>query len=101
MPRKEIRDNFRVEIIPNVRCYGFVVADEQEACEKIVEQVRRHVDDVSSVRVVSDDASACEFCGRRWTEDDARYNGGCCDKDQELEDQRLAALQRQINKQPE
>lgn len=32
----------------------------------------------------------CEHCGSRWTEASRTYNGGCCDKDQETEDQRLA-----------
>lgn len=93
MPRKEQRDNFRVEITPNVyRCYGLVVADAKEVCEQIVEQVRRHVDDVAIVQIISDDAIVCEFCGNRWTEDDTLYNGGCCDEDQKREDDRLADL---------
>jgi len=97
MPRKNLRNNYRVEITPRTTAFGIVVGDEKDACEKIVEQVRRHVDDVASVYVVSDDASVCEFCGRRWTEDDALYNGGCCDEDQKREDDRWEKMQRKTD----
>ena len=52
-------------------------------CEGIAKDVRRHVDDVARAFVVDETEDACEFCGSKWTEDSASYNGGCCDKDEE------------------
>ncbi len=52
----------------------------RKRCERIVEQIWRHVDDVIDARVVGD-GLICEFCGHQWTEQNPRYNGGCCKQD--------------------
>lgn len=49
----------------------------------IVEQVRRHVDDVGLVTIVEDAEDVCSHCGRPWTEPkESPHNGGCCAKDE-------------------
>ena len=52
-------------------------------CEDIVQQIKRHIDDVSYVGLDWDVSKQCEFCGSDWTEDSKTSNGGCCDKDEE------------------
>jgi len=59
-----------------------------QCCEEIAAAIRRHVDDVGSVRVVRDSRDVCSFCGCDWTELSEEYNGGCCDEDCAAEDQR-------------
>lgn len=103
MSRKTTQENFRVVIEPRgIGQFGsismsdsFFCKDEadrqcqyKQRCEEIVTEVRRHVDNIGHVSVESDDVHACEHCGARWTEDSAEYNGGCCDKDQEAQDER-------------
>lgn len=50
--------------------------------EKMVEQIKRHVDDVGNVTVEADGEYVCEHCGSKWTEGNSPYNGGCCDEDE-------------------
>ena len=53
-----------------------------DTCEAIVDQIKRHVDDVGSVTTESEKEVVCEFCGSPWTEDaDSPHNGGCCEED--------------------
>lgn len=107
MSRKTTQENFRVVIEPKgIGQFGymsmsdsFFCKDEydrqrqyKERCEEIAADVKRHVDNVGSVSVESDTVHACEHCGYRWTEESSEYNGGCCDKDQEAQDERDRAL---------
>jgi len=65
----------------------------QERCNEIVNQIKRHVDAVGSIRIESDARLVCEFCGAEWTEGNDTYNGGCCGEDQAAyEKQTLASL---------
>lgn len=103
--RKLKNENYRVMIEP--RCLGdlgsvilgdhYMCKDEadrqrqyRERCEQIANEVMRHVADVGSVCVDCDRVAVCEHCGSPWTEDDDQYNGGCCAKDQEVYDSRVA-----------
>lgn len=73
------KENYRVVVEP--RWIGIAGWDE-ETCNTIAEQIRRHVDDVDSIRIEFDQKSICEHCGWRWTEESDSYNGGCCDEDE-------------------
>lgn len=53
----------------------------QGRCEEMVEQIRRHVDNVRDARVVEETEAFCAYCGSEWTEAGDAYNGGCCDED--------------------
>jgi hypothetical protein len=68
------RDGWHLEVTPH--------DDTESACQAMRTAIRRHVDGVSTVTILSSDASHCSFCGSRWTEDDTAYNGGCCDRDE-------------------
>jgi len=50
----------------------------------VKKQIERHCDDIESIQIRHDTKAVCSFCGAKWTEEDAEYNGGCCDKDEEL-----------------
>lgn len=63
----------------------------RERCEEIMADVKRHVDNVGHVGIEHDTEHVCEHCGWKWTEDSDTYNGGCCQKDEEAEQARLAA----------
>lgn len=93
------KDNFRVVIDPvrAMRPFGLTTqatweSRMQDACEDIVADIRRHVDDVGYVQIVCDQEQVCEHCGYRWSEESKDYNGGCCEKDEAAEEAR-AALQ--------
>ncbi|TBW96706.1 hypothetical protein TP46_12350 [Xanthomonas citri pv. aurantifolii] len=57
----------------------------EERCREIVDQIKRHVDDVRSVEIESDHEAICSHCGSEWSEEDDAYNGGCCERDEEDE----------------
>jgi len=87
MPRKlDHCEDWHVEVYPKDYTYGFPILhddkDYEDACKKIVEQVRRHVDDTISVQIECKRKHVCGFCGSNWTEDSPDYNGGCCDEDE-------------------
>jgi len=101
MGKRTYQDNFRVVIEPRaLGDFGFgsiadwsVEPDEakrrreyEKRCQAIAASVRRHVDEIGSIRVASDTVQECEHCGARWTEDSPHYNGGCCDKDEGAHD---------------
>ena len=65
----------------------------RERCDAIRANVQRHVDGIGSVRVIADKVATCTHCGARWTEESPDYNGGCCDKDQEAQNDRIEARQ--------
>jgi protein-arginine kinase activator protein McsA len=95
--KKTYRENYRVVVEPrglgdfgSVRMSDSFIERDQEKlqkrykarCESIVEDIKRHVDDVSHAYVESDEAAVCSHCGSTWTEKTNQYNGGCCDADQ-------------------
>lgn len=53
--------------------------------DDVAKAIRRHVDSLGGVRVQAEKSEECEYCGAQWTEGDADFNGGCCDKDMEHE----------------
>jgi len=75
------KENYRVVIYPDVGGCFDPSRYELEICDNILKQVRRHVDDVATTYIVYDTNVYCSYCGKKWTEDDTNYNGGCCDKD--------------------
>ena len=100
MSKKIIRENYRVEVYPD---FGFCFRRQEEThlqhvlrlaemqkryCETIEKEIKRHVDDLQAVVIVSDATPVCEHCGSPWTESSPDYNGGCCQADQDPEDER-------------
>jgi|GEM_PF-1902643 len=81
--KKTKRFNYRVVVEPAI--YPFFSDTEQHIkaiCERIKEEIKRHVDNVSNVYINWDTQAYCEHCGHGWEEDE---NGCplCCDKAQE------------------
>lgn len=87
---------YHVEVSPGCTLFPrhsrleYAVKDERVQCETMVDQIKRHVDDVGSVSVVEEqeDEWVCSFCGYPWSEaDDSPHNGGCCAKDNDVLEQ--------------
>jgi hypothetical protein len=92
MPKIIRKSNFRVLVEPKrLGDYGSIRTsdsflrkpeqiekDYQRRCDDIVDQIKRHVDEVGDVSVDFDTESVCSHCGREWEEDE---NGEpvCCD----------------------
>jgi hypothetical protein len=68
-----------------------IAAEYESRCNEIAEQIKRHVDNVGSAFVEFDQGAVCDHCGYPWSEESTSYNGGCCQKDQDTEDARLAS----------
>ncbi|MHA1916271.1 MAG: hypothetical protein ACW97V_18120 [Promethearchaeota archaeon] len=53
----------------------------ENRCNEIIEQVKRHVDNIGAVHIDFDSEYSCEYCGSTWEEDE---NGMpmCCDEAQ-------------------
>ena len=82
------RLNFHVVVEPAVWLSTYAETAERR-CREIVASIKRHVDEVGSVAVQWDDNHTCEHCGESWTEKSHDYNGGCCQLDQDAEEQRI------------
>lgn len=95
---KRIQSNYHVKVFPRdagdfgmikISSNGFQHSKEEEIsiCEKIADQIRKHVDkyefDRGEVMVDFDVEDECEYCGMKWTELSSDYNGGCCEQDEE------------------
>jgi hypothetical protein len=90
MPKISKRTNYSVSVEPRKPwIYDITDLDEQmkSRCDDMVQQIKRHIDDVAWVGVVWETYNTCSFCGAVWTEDGNEFNGGCCDKDMENENQ--------------
>lgn len=95
------KHNFRVIIEPRrLGNFGFarmsdhllydsdetIQREYEKRCEEIVEDVKRHVDNVGHVSVEWDTEEVCSYCGRSWTESQDDLDHGfpkgspyCCD----------------------
>jgi len=76
------KGNFRVEVYPQTTAYGIKVSEEKDVCQSILNDIKRHVNDVQHAHIVYDEIARCSYCFDRWTEDGDTYNGGCCEADQ-------------------
>ena len=92
--KKIIKENYRVIIEPHYALYlrgEELEEDARRTCESIVEDIKRHVDEVGRVDIENDSREICEFCLREWDvyEKDDLEDGivaglpGCCNKAQE------------------
>lgn len=80
--RIEIRENYRVEVTPDLWGYNKTEDQAKAVCGEIAVSIRRHVDNVDSVAVNWDTRTVCSHCGRDWEE----YEDGCpccCDEAQD------------------
>lgn len=97
-----VKNNFRVVVTPRrLGDYGSirvsdtffgrkpedVQRDYQQRCDEIVEQIKRHVDEVGYVEIECDTEDKCSHCGSDWhvsTDDmDPEFPTGtpyCCDR---------------------
>ena len=78
-------ENFRVVVEPPM--YTVIRSDYTEkqyrsACDEIVQQIKRHVDNVQYVSTECDSKYICEYCGYTWEEDETG-EPMCCGKAQE------------------
>lgn len=94
MSSKFEHDNYHVEVYPKhpgdfggIFMSGITRTSEEEKreCERIADEINRHVNGAQKARLVFDASRVCEFCGSKWTEDSKTYNGGCCDLDESAE----------------
>lgn len=97
-----VKTNFKVVIEPRrLGNYGFVsvsdnftgrsseqiAKDYEKRCEEIIDQVKRHVDNVGYVGIENDSSERCSHCGNDWDvlpdDSDPDWPKGtpvCCDK---------------------
>jgi len=68
-----------------VKYSEYFVEKQKRSCNDIISQIRRHVDGTGVVSLKYDTEDVCSFCGAEWTEGDSPHNGGCCDKDIEIQ----------------
>ena len=69
-------------------CKGWPLSTEaldqyRRDAQEVAKQIERRVDGYSRNGVnVTGVEPSCSFCGNCWTEDDPKYNGGCCKEDE-------------------
>ncbi len=81
-----VRKNFRVVAYPDIWQGHTENTSENtymSTCEDIVKSIKRHVDDIESIRIEWDTTYLCTLCGREW---DNYENGlpSCCDEAQDI-----------------
>ena len=76
--KKIIREEFRVEVYPDIRYMKLTEDRIKSMCDDIALQIRRHVD-VGDVHVTCDTSIVCEYCGYGWELDEDGIPA-CCDK---------------------
>ncbi|WP_075737481.1 hypothetical protein [Streptomyces acidiscabies] len=68
--KKIIRDNYRIELVPDTWGYGSRVTGDHEAMRRLLadieKAVKRHVDGVEQVVPRWDTREECSHCGLRW-----------------------------------
>lgn len=84
--RTTVRSDFRVEVYPidpgnfGIARIGGVTRSEaatMKICEDILRQIRRHVDEFESARVVYTTSYQCSACGGSWDDRKSDVND-CC-----------------------
>ena len=71
--------NYRVEVEPDEPLFWGKKTESQMhgkwygECERIRDEIKRHVDNLGSIAILYDDITVCEFCGEEWEDDPA-----CC-----------------------
>ena len=64
-----LKENYRVIVEPHYSLYLRGEEREDDArstCESIVDEIKRHVDDIQSVDIIFDESEICEFCQTEW-----------------------------------
>lgn len=79
MAKTTQKTNWRVVIEPDDKYRRWDERGYREACEEILAQVKRHVDDNQYARVEFDTEEACEFCKYTW-ETEESGEPVCCGK---------------------
>lgn len=88
MPSKKVVEGYHVKVEPYIGYSRYDVAEAKQICQSIIDQIKRHVDDVNYTELVEESHLECEFCGYKWSEDpDSPHNGGCCGKDADIMEQ--------------
>lgn len=83
-------DNYRVEVIGEKSFLRERThQEEMRLLEDIKTNIKRHVDAVDNIFVLCNQVNECEFCNADWTEE-GDYNGGCCEADEAMNDERNA-----------
>lgn len=86
MAKKTIRENIRVEVLPD---FGWSTKTEDQQiriAQDISSQIKRHVDDVQSAHPDWDSKEICTDCNYEW-EVDNEGRPVCCEKAQKEWDQ--------------
>ena len=81
MAKKMMKTNWRVVIEPDDRFAWrhWDESDYRQACEKVLAQVKRHVDNSEDASVKFDTEELCEFCKSEW-ETEESGEPLCCGK---------------------
>ncbi|MCK9245231.1 MAG: hypothetical protein M0R74_15485 [Dehalococcoidia bacterium] len=88
-------ENFRVIVIPAdiMRIYfsksDDSYRDEKRTCHEIVDNIKRHIDDVEDVYMDFETKEICSFCERIWEEDDTGCPVCCQDAIDEYEKSKM------------
>lgn len=81
------KSNFRVIVEPRTHIYGVALSFVESDCETMVEEIKRHVDNVSRVYVDYDTDEICSHCGYTWVVDETGLPQCCTKAQKEFEEQ--------------
>ena len=91
--KRKLKTNIRVEVIPKIYFWRKEGIEDKKlnACNQILQEIKRHIDDVEEINIEYDEEEACSFCGYDWDEVEEKKCDGwpkgmplCC-KEAQLE----------------
>lgn len=74
------KENFRVVVEPKTHVYGIKLSYVEQDCNEMLEQIKRHVDNVARVYVDCDTEEVCSHCCYTWEVDPETKEPLCCNK---------------------
>lgn len=76
------KTNFRVVVEPKTHGFSIRYSDStiESDCKEMVDQIKRHVDNVDRVYMDFDTEITCSYCGYEWELDKETGEPTCCNK---------------------
>lgn len=87
------KENYSIVIIPKTDIYGISLSESTQERDRkeMVEQIKRHVDNVHDVYIDCDTYEACSFCGYNWEVDETGAPLCCTKAINEYNEQKITA----------
>lgn len=74
------KSKYRVVVEPKTYVHGIKLSSIESDCKYMVDQIKRHIDNVDTVTIDYDTREVCSHCGYEWETDPENGEPICCEK---------------------